>query len=101
MELELERSKKVDEAIVLLGLFKIGSVKYKSYNMYTESPIDSMEAGTLSSHDASTAQEKYLITEDDVKSLKKCWESLQPLLQKSLVCLGSGKEDHMVIAYKR
>jgi len=96
-----ETQKKVDEAITLLRLFKVGSIKYISYKMYTDSFGDPLATGTHTSGDTAAAYEKYLINEEDVELLKRFWENLQPLLSKSLGWPSSAKEDHVTIAYKR
>lgn len=96
-----EIQKKVEEATALLRLFKVGSVKHSSYHMRTESLVDIGAGGTMWSHDITTALEKYLITEDDIKPLKKFWENLQSILPESIFWSSQGKEDHVTIAYKR
>jgi hypothetical protein len=96
-----EIQKKVGEAITILRLFRAGSVKFESYQMFSDSITDMMASGGLLSGEATTANEKYLITQEDAKSLKKFWEDMHPLVEKSLPWPGVTKEDHMTIAYKR
>jgi len=96
-----EVQKKVGEAITILRLFRVGGVKFESYQLFSDSMTDLMASGGLFSGETTTANETYLIAQEDAKSLKKFWENVHPLVEKSLPWPGVTKEDHMTIAYKR
>lgn len=96
-----EIQKKVGNAITILRLFRVGSVKFESYKMFSDSMTDMMASGGLLSGETTTANEKYLITQEDSKNMKKFWEHVHPLVEKSLPWTGPTKEDYMTISYKR
>ena len=92
---------KVKQAITILRLFKVGSVKYISYHMHSESITDIMASGTLIAEKSAGALEKSQITEEDTQRLKKFWQTIIKTLPHSFYELGETKLDHLTIAYKR
>jgi len=92
---------RVGQAIAILRLFKVGSVKYLSYHMNSESIIDLMARGTLTSGDRLAALEKYLVTNEDAQKLKKFWQIITNHIPKSFFGIGETKSDHLTNAYNR
>lgn len=92
---------KVEQAIVLLRLFKVGSVKWLSYKLYSDSLVDMMAFGTLTSARPSSATENYLVTEEDIPKLKKYWQYLIDSIPGSLYKFDRSKVDHITLAYNR
>jgi len=92
---------KVERSIAVLRLFKVGSVKWIRYRMYSDSITDIMARGTLTSGGAEEALETYLITEEDVSKLKKFWQTISNVIPPSFFELGITKIDFLTIAYNR
>lgn len=92
---------KVEQAITILRLFKVGSVKYISYHMRSESITDVMAFGTLTAGKSICALEKSQITEEDTQRLKKFWQTMTKTLPPSFYEFGETRLDHITIAYKR
>jgi len=91
----------VERAITVLRLFKVGSVRFISYRMFSESITDIMASGTITAGQSEQALEKYLVTEADTDRLKKFWQTMMRVLPRNLYELGEAKSDHLSIAYKR
>lgn len=96
-----EIQRRVEQSIVILKLFKVGSVKWIRYKMYSDSITDIMAHGTLTSGRTETALETYLVTEEDVSKLKKFWQTMSDVLPRSLSEPGMTKTDSVTIAYNR
>jgi len=92
---------KVNQAITILRLFKVGSVKYISYHMHSESIRDVMASGILTAGGSISALEKSQITEEDTQKLKKFWQTMIRALPSSFYEVGETKLDHITIAYQR
>ena len=92
---------KVEQAIAILRLYKVGSVKYISYDMHSESIIDIMASGTLTAGGSDAALEKSLITAEDIHKLKKFWQTMIKALPQSFFEIGETRVDHLLIAYNR
>ncbi len=92
---------KVEQAITILRLFKVGSVKYISYNMYSDSITDIMAFVALTSGHSQVALEKYLITKEDVPKLKEFWQTMIKTMPSSFYDLGETKLDYINISYNR
>jgi hypothetical protein len=88
----------VFKAITILRLFKLGSVNYTTYRMYSDS-ISPFLGGTFYSGDPFPAHENYIIQDEDVDNLKKFWKSLSSILPPALYKFDSDKIDHISIAY--
>lgn len=96
----IEIQMKVNIAVVILRLFKPGSIKWTTYRMYSES-MDSFFGGTSTSGDTTHAIETYLVKEEDVKSLINFWDRASPHIPDAFLEIGTGRVDHVAIAYKR
>ena len=92
---------KVEQIIAILRLFKVGSVKYISYHMHSESITDDMASGTLTAGESVRALEKSQITEEDAQKLKNFWQAMMKTLPPSFYKAGETRLDHITIAYKR
>ncbi|MFQ6088169.1 MAG: hypothetical protein ACE5K0_04630, partial [Candidatus Methanofastidiosia archaeon] len=92
---------KVEQSVTLLRLFKVGSVKYISYRMYSESLMDIMASEVLPAGEHYSAFEKYVITEKDMEKLKKFWQIMIKAIPQNFYELGETRLDHIAIAYKR
>jgi len=92
---------KVEQAIAILRLFKVGSVKYTSYRMHSESITDLMASGIFTAGERGGALEKSQIRKEDVQRLKTFWQKMIRFLPNSFYWLGETKLDHLTIAYKR
>jgi hypothetical protein len=97
-----EMQKKVEQALAILRLFRVGSVKYLSYQMYTESITDVMASGQLRSGDmVAASHEKYLLKLEDDLKLKNFWLEVCELIPKSFYDVTVTDIDHTTIAYNR
>ncbi len=96
----LEIQRRVEHAIALFRLFKVGSVKYIAYRMYSDS-MTTFVGGTLSSGDTSAAFDKYLVTLEDVPKLKHFWLKVSDFMPKSFHDTDITKADYTTIAYNR
>jgi len=96
-----EIQRRVEQAIAILKLFKVGSVKLTRYQIYSDSITDIMFSGTLTSGEKYTALETFLVTDEDVQRLKKFWRVMNDSLPKSFYESGVTKTDHATIAYNR
>lgn len=94
-----EIQERVEKATTILRLFKVGGVRHLSYNMFSESLTDLNAGGTMFSGDNESAREKYLLTADDVKNLKRFWSEIQDIIPRDLFWRSPGQEDHLTIAY--
>lgn len=92
---------KVEQAIAILRLFKVGSVKYTSYRMHSESIADLMASGIFTAGERLGALEKSQIRKEDVQRLKTFWQKMIRFLPNSFYWLGETRLDHLTIAYKR
>jgi hypothetical protein len=92
---------KVYQAITILRLFRVGSVRYASYRTYSDSVTDMMAGGLTSAGSKELALEKYLITADDVPKLRKFWLAIGNYLPSTLFEFDQTKADHLGIAYTR
>jgi hypothetical protein len=96
-----EIQEKVNMAVVILKLFKVGSVKYSSYRMYSDSVTDMMASGTMFGGDSSHAIEIYNIKEDDEQKLKKFWDVIEKHIPQSLYRIGSREISPTILAFDR
>jgi phage host-nuclease inhibitor protein Gam len=85
-----EIQRRVVHAIAILRLFKVVSVKYTSYRMYSDS-MTTFFGGTLSSGDTLGALETYLITPEDVPKLKHFWLRMSDSIPESFYETGITK----------
>jgi hypothetical protein len=92
---------KVEQAITILRLFKVGSVDDLSYTMQSESILDMMGGAVSFKSAPKSILEKSLIEEDDVKRLKTFWQTMVKVLPQGFYALGETKADHLLIAYSR
>lgn len=95
-----EIQRRVGHAIALLRLFKVGSVKYTSYRMSSDS-ITTPAGGTLGSGAPFAALETYLITREGVPKLKHFWLTVSDSIPKSFYDADLTKADYTTIAYNR
>lgn len=96
-----EVQKRFRKAIAILRLFKVGSVEYISSRMFSESIIDRLASGTLTSGKAGTALETYLVTEEDIQKLKRFWQIMNDSLPESFFWTDATAVDYLTIAYNR
>jgi len=92
---------KVEQAIAILRLFKVGSVIYTSYRMHSESIADVMASATFGAGVSLAAFEKSQIRKEDIQRLKIFWQRMMRSLPSSFYEYGETKLDHITIAYKR
>lgn len=92
---------KVEQAIIILRLFKVGSVKYISYRMHSESIKDIMASGTFTAGESLRVLEKSQITEEDTQRLKNFWQAMIEALPPSFYELRETILDHITLAYQR
>lgn len=72
----MEMQSKIEMAVKILKLFKVGSVRYKSYRLYSHS-LEPMYGGTHSTLDDSRPVETCFIGETEISSLKKFWHGME------------------------
>ena len=96
-----EVQKRFRKAIAILRLFKVGSVEYISSRLFSESIIDRMASGMLTSGKAGTALETYLVTEEDVQKLKRFWQTMSDSVPESFSGTDITPIDYLTVAYNR
>lgn len=96
----IEIQREVEKSIPILRLFKVGSVKWIRYRMFSDSIINPI-SGTLTSSGTELTLEKYLITEDDGPKLKKFWQIMSEVIPRSFYELGKVKMNYLTVAYNR
>ncbi|MFY9484849.1 MAG: hypothetical protein WAP74_04545 [Patescibacteria group bacterium] len=95
-----EIQKRVEKLIVMLRLFKVASVKYVSYQMYSDSILDFLSRGTMKSGSREVATEIGVIDRMDEQKLRKFWKKLDLTLPVNLYGSASDQNvDHISIAY--
>lgn len=92
---------RIHQAIAIFRLFRVGSVKYTSYRMYSDSVTDQMAGGTMTAGSREFTLEKYLVTSEDEPKLKKFWEAIVNVLPPSLFEFEQTAADNIAIAYTR
>jgi len=95
-----EIQNKVEQAIVILRLFKVGSVKYMSYTMFSDS-ITPFGSGTVSHINKWYSSEKYSLYEKDAQNLKNFWGDMINFMPKSFYDDINSDTDYLTISYKR
>jgi hypothetical protein len=96
---EIER--RLEQSIAILRLFKVGSVKWIRYHMYTDSITDHMAHFIVTSGRTEVAHEKYLVTEEDVPKLRKFWQAIGNVMPLSFYESSITKIDYLTVAYNR
>jgi hypothetical protein len=96
-----ELQRRLEQAIAILRLFKIGSVEHTVYHMKSESITDIMASGSVTSGRVGGALETYSITYDDVQKLKKFWQTMPEFIPESFFKPGITGTDYLTIAYRR
>jgi len=91
----------VNQAIAILRLFKVASVKYILYTRYSESIIDVGASGTLTNLGPEKALEKSQITNEEMQKLKEFWQRMRVALPTNIYDHRETRVDHISIAYKR
>lgn len=91
---------KAEQAITILRLFNIGSIRYIQYHMYSEGIINATSL-TLGGGEFISSVEKYQITERDVEKLMKFWEEMKKVIPQDLYDPRGIKFNHISIAYNR
>jgi len=96
MEIQTE----IQKAITLLQFFRIGSVKYISYQMNSSSRtlFGNM---TVGSGDTSYPVYTYIISQKDSEKLQYFWTALSEYLSQNIYQPGGQEKDHVSIAFDR
>ena len=90
----------IDKGIGILRLFRVGAVQYLQYTMDTSSIVKPV-LGTLTSGTL-PGPDKYLITKDDIRPLKKYWTKMAVVkLPASIYTTIQKEPDELSIAYDR
>jgi len=95
-----ELQRRVEQSIAILRLFKVGSVKYTTYHMYSDSITDGAH-GTIIAGRTESALETCLVTEEDVQKLKNFWQTMSEIMPSTFFDLETTKTDYLTIAYNR
>jgi len=94
-----EIQKNVEKAITILRLFRIGSIKWTTYKMSSES-ITGLLGGTLISGSSDLALESYVLEKQDVSKLKRFWKGVNTDIPESFFW-PSSTSNYLTIAYNR
>src|SRR5437868_15440061 len=89
-----------EQFFALLRLFNVGSVRYISYDMWSDSLLDFMAGGTITSGERGSALETYVIKSDEESKLKQFWQKLSVLLPKDIYDFQK-QISHITLAYDR
>ena len=92
---------KIEQAVAILRLFKVGSVEHISYRMYSESITDIMAFGRIGSITPPKSLEKSLIIEEDKQKLKLFWETMARSMPSSFYDFRETRIDYIDIAFER
>ena len=91
---------KVEQCIAALRLFNVGSVKWTTYEMSSDSLLNVMRQGTLGSGDRGGALETYLIRREDETRFQQFWHTLNLKLPKDIYDVQK-QISHLTLAYDR
>lgn len=75
---------RVEQCIALLRLFRVGSVKWTSYDMRSDSLTGLQGRSSMSIGAGGAALEKYVIKEGDVAQLKSFWHAMSSAMPKDV-----------------
>ena len=92
---------KVQQAVTILRLYKVGSVIAYSYKMWSESFVESTAHGTISTLQRQLSAEKYLVSNEDIERLQRFCRLMFNNIPHHLYGFGSTTVDHIGIAYNR
>lgn len=96
----MERQLKIEQFIVLLRLFNVGSVKWTSYEMDSDAVIDFLGKNMKSGPVVGAALETYLISQEDEIRLKNIWQNLSLAMPRDLYDFQK-QVNHLTLAYDR
>lgn len=91
---------KVEQSVAILRLFRVGSIRYISYEMSSES-FTSFIGGTISTLEHSIALNQYIVKETDIESLNNFWRVALQEVPKNFYWTEGEQLNHKGIAYKR
>src|SRR6266536_143498 len=92
----------IEKAVALLRLYDVGSVKWSSYETWSDSLLDLFGQGaTMKSGEQSHALETYYIKAETESNLKKFWHSMSASLPKDVYALETKQVSHITLAYDR
>jgi len=92
---------RIEHSIAVLRLFRVGSIRYTLYRMFSDSITDIMASGIFTTVRAQETAEKYLLTSDEADKLKRFWMVVGKRIPQGFYEPGSTKTDHLAIAYNR
>jgi len=96
-----EIQKRVEQAIAILRLFKVGSVEWTTYRTTSESVTDIEASGATSYRRMGAPLETYLITQEETQKLKKFWRTMSDSIPGSFFWADATGTNYLTIAYKR
>ncbi len=97
----LDIQKKVNQLIVILRLYKVGSIKYISYKTRSDSMTDLMMGGTITSGGYEQTLETALLGESDIEKIKAFWDIAENNLPQNLFSLDAKEINPISLAYDR
>ncbi len=96
-----ELQPRIEHAVTMLRLFRVGSVIVPSYRFSSESITDPFGRIGSSSGSASIPLEQYMIRKDEVSAFKGFWRSLGAVIPTGFYEQNPAGGDHLAIAYRR
>ncbi len=96
-----ELQPRIEHAVTMLRLFRVGSVTVPSYRFSSESITDPFGRIGYSSGSASRPLEQYMIRNNEISALKAFWRSLGAVIPPSFYEQNLAGGDHLTIAYRR
>jgi hypothetical protein len=96
-----EIQRRVEQSIAILRLFKVGSVRWIRYHMYSDSITDLEAHAAFTSGWQGFVLEKYLITEEDLPKLRKFWQAISNAMPSGFFESSTTKIDYLTVAYNR
>lgn len=92
----------VEESVAILRLFRVGGVRYISYDMEAEFLPDPMVAGSILSGGREVTGESYVVREADLPHLAEFWRQMSRMQPPSISPFSATKAaDAIGIAYQR
>lgn len=92
----------VNRSVALLRLFELGSVKYESYDMTSESPFTPHSGARMGGvGHMMSALEKYVLRDTGASRLRGFWRAISPHIDGAIDRAGSVSRKPLAIAYHR
>lgn len=90
----------VEKLLPMLRLFRVASVTYLSYRLFSESLVKFM-GGQIVNTVQTVVQERAVIGSSDEPQAQQFWQALEPIIPDTFYEVSASKWDHRDVAYER